>query len=175
MKKDFVMPILVLTLICLVVSGALAVVNDITHPVIQEASIQRAFEAKREMLPDAEDFILLEAEGLPYAVTEVYATPNSVGYIVAVTAQRGYGGDFYILCGINPNGEIIKSKVLSHTETMGLGTKVFDAAVVYEGMNKAQAAQVDTIAGSTITSRAYREAMKDALEAFDIIKGADNP
>ena len=34
MKKEFVMPILVLTLICLFISAALAITNNFTGPVI---------------------------------------------------------------------------------------------------------------------------------------------
>ena len=37
-KKDFVMPILVLTLICLVITAILAVTNNYTQPVIEKAA-----------------------------------------------------------------------------------------------------------------------------------------
>jgi electron transport complex protein RnfG len=169
MMKDFVMPIVVLSLICLLVSGALAVVNDITYPVIKEAAIERAFIAKQEIIPSAEDFVLIDSDEFPRAVAEAYRTSNDVGYIFTVSVI-GYGGDIRMLCGINNNGEIIKTTVLSHTETQGLGTIVFEhRAAAYAGMNYEQAMGLDAIAGSTITSVAYKRAVEYAFQAYEII------
>jgi electron transport complex protein RnfG len=173
MKKDFIMPVLVLTLICLLISGALALVNNITRPVIEEAAAERAYIAKREIIPEANDFILLiEMEGMPKTVTEVYETDNDTGYIFLVDAY-GYGGEIKLICGIDPDGRLIKSKILAHTETQGLGTIVFDRAVIYEGEDINFVYSLDAIAGSTITSNAYKNALTDAFAAFELIKGEE--
>ena len=168
MNKDFIMPVLVLTLICLIIAGSLALVNNITLPVIEKSAAERAYAAKREIIPEADEFILLEAEGLPKAVHEVYGTNNDTGYIFVVIVN-GYGGEVKIICGIDPEGKIIKSAVLAHTETQGLGTIVFEKAVAYEGLDK-NLAGIDAIAGSTITSTAYRNAISYAFEAFEIVR-----
>jgi electron transport complex protein RnfG len=170
MKNDFIMPVLVLTLICLIISGALALVNDLTHPIIEEAANERAEIARKEIIPEAEEFILIEAEGAPKAVREIYGTSNNTGYIFVVVTNKGYGGDIKIICGIDPDGKIIKSAVLAHTETQGLGTIVFERAVIFEGLNKNVAAEIDALAGSTITSTAYKNAILDAFEAFEIVR-----
>ena len=169
MKKDFIMPVLVLTLICLIIAGSLALVNNITQPVIEKSAAERAYAVKREIIPEADEFILLEAEGLPKAVHEVYGTNNNTGYIFVVFVS-GYGGEIKIMCGIDPEGKIIKSAVLAHNETQGLGTIVFENAVKYEGLDK-NLAGIDAIAGSTITSNAYRNAILYAFEAFEIVRG----
>jgi electron transport complex protein RnfG len=170
MKKDFIMPILVLSFICLIISGALAFVNSITRPVIDQAAAERAYEARKEILPQADEFVLVEVEDLPRSVTEVYATTNNVGFIITVTAH-GYGGDFKLICGISPEGTIIMSRVLSHNETQGLGTIVFDRAHAYVGKDK-NLDGIDAISGSTITFNAYKDGIRDAFEAFEIVKGA---
>ena len=170
MKKDFVIPILVLTLICLIMSGLLAAVNNITYPVIEEAAAERAEAAMREIIPEADGFFLHEGGGLPETVAAAYFTANNAGYIFIVNTY-GYGGEIRLICGIDPDGKIIKSKILSHAETQGLGTIVFDRAVGYEGQDIDFAYGLDAIAGSTITSNAYKSAILDAFAAFEIMEG----
>ena len=46
--KDFVMPIAVLTVICLVISAALAMTNMVTAPIIEETSRRNAEAARKE-------------------------------------------------------------------------------------------------------------------------------
>lgn len=172
MKKDFVLPILVLTLICLIMSGVLAIANSITQPVIENAAAERAEQARKEIIPQADEFVRLETENLPQTITEVYGTNNNTGFIFMITAS-GYGGEIKLICGIDPEGKIIKNAVLAHSETQGLGTAVFDKANEYEGKDK-NLDGIDAISGATITSNAYKNAIWDAFEAFKIIKEAQS-
>ena len=52
-KKDIVKSIVVLFVICLVVSAALAVVNSFTAPVSAANATERENEARRAVIPDA--------------------------------------------------------------------------------------------------------------------------
>ena len=173
MKKDFIQPILVLTLISLFISGLLAFGNSVTAPIIVTAAAERAENARKEIIPEADEFVLIEAEGLPKSVTEAYGTTNGTGYIFMITSPGGYGGDITLICGIDPDGKIIGTSVLDHKETQGLGTVVLNNAGVYEGLDKTLAAAVDATSGATITSRAHKNGIMDAFEAFDIIRGAN--
>jgi electron transport complex protein RnfG len=167
LKKDFVLPILVLSLICLLMSGALAAANMITRPLIEQAAAGRAEAAMKEIIPQAEEFIPLDIEeGLPKTVREIYEAGGGKGFIIIVSAQ-GYGGEMLLMCGITPDGKIIKSTVLSHSETPGFGDKVFAAA----NEREARGEPFDAVAGATISSRAYRNGLRDAVEAFEAIKG----
>ena len=170
-KNDFVLPIIVLTLICLFVSGALAVVNSFTQPVIEIAAAKRAYEARRDIIPQADDFETLEVYGLPKSVTDVYRATNNTGYIFMVTTI-GYGGEIKIICGITPDGKVIKAKVLEHSETQGLGTPIFEEphASQYWGSDKNQIEQVEAISGATITSNAFKYGIRDAFTAFEIVR-----
>ena len=171
MKKNFVLPILALTLICLIISAALAVTNNFTAPVIVKAAAERAEAARSEVIPEAAGFELMQVEGLPDTVAEVYKSTNNVGYIFMLTTS-GYGGDIKILCGIAPDGKIINTKTLQQTETKGLGSKITDDAFAAQFPGKdASLSGVDAISGATISSRAYIGAIQDAFAAYDSVKG----
>ena len=171
MKKDFVAPIVVLTLICLVISAALAVTNSFTEPVIVAAAAERAIQARLDIIPEADAFEPLSIDGMPAHIKEAYHTTNSVGYIF-VMAINGYGGDIEIICGISEEGKIITSMVLQHNETKGLGARVADAAfrVQFDGKDRALDG-VSAISGASISSKAYISAIEDAFEAFASASG----
>ncbi|NLT14257.1 MAG: FMN-binding protein [Clostridiales bacterium] len=171
MKKEFVLPILVLTLICLFISAALAITNNFTGPVIAKAAADRAEAARSEVIPEADSFELLQVEGLPQTVREVYKTTNNAGYVFMLTVS-GYGGDINIICGIAPDGTIISAKTLAHTETKGMGSKITEEPFAGQFPGKdASLEGVDAISGATISSRAYINAVKDAVAAYEIVKG----
>ncbi len=171
MKKDFVLPILVLTVICLVITAALAITDSFTGPVIAEAAARRAEEARNAIIPEAEGFEELTLDGLPAAVTEVYRATNGVGYVIALTTA-GYGGDMKLLCGIDPDGFLIACRTLEQSETKGIGTKAIDTLERVLPGSDAALEGVDAVSGATITSRAYINAVKDAYSAFEIAKEA---
>ena len=60
-KKDIVKSIVVLFVICLVVSAALAVVNSFTAPVSAANATERENEARRAVIPDAAEFKAVDA------------------------------------------------------------------------------------------------------------------
>ena len=169
MKDEFIMPILVLALICMFISGALAVVNNITYPVITRAAAGRAEQAQREIIPDAEAFVHIYAEGLPATIREVYETTNNKGFIFVIITS-GYGGEITIMCGIDPAGEIISCLTLAHTETKGISDPVFAMQSEYEGKNK-NLDGIESISGATISSNAYKNGILDAFTAFEMVKG----
>ena len=80
------------------------------------------------------------------------------------------------MVGVTPDGVVYNTSVLSHSETPGLGAKCnTDAKFMaqWEGFNPAEkilsvkkdGGDVDAITASTITSRAYTEAVKNAVAA----------
>ena len=171
MKKDFIAPIVVLTLICLVISAALAITNSFTEPVITAAAVERSAQARLEIIPDAEGFEELPLEGMPASVRGAFKTTNNVGYIF-ILASGGYGGDIEIMCGISMDGSIIKTKVLQHNETKGLGARVAEPAFGSQFDGKDSALEgVSAISGASISSKAYLGEIRDAFEAFAIVSG----
>jgi len=170
-KKDFILPIIVLSFVCLFVSAALAVVNSITSPVIIRADAERAAAARKELIPEADEFEIVRADGLPRSVTEVYKATNDTGFIFAVSVAA-YGREpIRLLCGVDPYGRIIRAAVLAHSETQGLGTPIFEEphAGQYWGRDAVGIEEIAAISGATITSIAFKKAMRDALTAFEIV------
>ncbi len=171
MKKDFVLPILVLRVICLLITGALAVTNNFTEPVITAAAAERAAAARQEILPKAGGFELMQLDGLPATVKEIYKTTNNAGYFFLLTAS-GYGGELKIICAIDSDGFIVGSKTLEQSETKGLGTKSIDKIESSIAGADSTLSGVDGVSGATITAKAYLGAVHDAFTAFEIAKEA---
>ena len=67
-KLGVIKSIAILVIICLVTSGALAVVNSYTSPVIQAAAEERENQARQSVMPDATDFEQLDVKNLPDGV-----------------------------------------------------------------------------------------------------------
>jgi len=167
------MPLLVLTMICLVVSGALALMDSVTHPIIVSAAAERAQAAMIDSIPSATGFEPIEPDSfdrLPATIKEMYKTTNDVGYIF-IAAVNGFSGDITVICGVDSDGRIISSSTLSHTETQGIGTILEQESFLepFEGLDS-RLEGIDTVTGATISTRAYISAIEDILQAFEIIK-----
>ncbi|MCL2764401.1 MAG: FMN-binding protein [Treponema sp.] len=171
MKNDFILPVLVLSLICFVVSGALAFINSKTQPVIEAAAKERAEKARRDIIPQADDFELLEIEGLPKRITDVYRATNNTGFVFMITTHGYAVEDIKLICGIDMDGKIIKTATLSQNETQGLGTPIFEQphAGQYWNRDKNGIESIAAITGATITSNAYKNGIRDAFMAFEIV------
>ena len=171
-KNDFVKPIVVLMLICLVISAALAFTNKVTAPLILQAEKDKAEAAQKDVLPEADSFTLMELSGLPSSVTEVYKAENGAGFVLMLTA-KGYGGPMKLICGIDADGLITACRTLSQTETQGLGTRTTEPDFRDQFVGKdSSLSGVDTISGATISSKAYIGAINDAFAAYEIAKEA---
>ena len=175
-REDFVKPIVVLTLICLVCAALLAYLNSVTRPVIEKTEAEIAEAARSEVLPDSGGFTLLDV-ALPEGsfVTEVYKAGNGSGYVFMVTGN-GYGGKgtMKLITSLDPEGNIIATKTLQHGETAGMGSKTADEPwrAQFVGVNAGTLDGVDTITGATISSNHYLNSMRSVFEAFDAVKEA---
>lgn len=171
-RADFVAPILVLTLICLLCSAILAFTNNVTAPIIEETEASIAAAARKDVLPEADDFTELSVElGEDSFVTAVYKANNGAGYVFMITCD-GYGGKgtMNLICGIGADGKLVGTKTLSHKETAGLGSKTADDD--FRGQFVGQDASlsgVDTITGATFSSNYYIEGIRSAFAAFDLV------
>ena len=167
MKKS-VKSTLVLVAICAVTAILLALTNAITAPTIKANQDKAANEALLQVMPNGQGFEKLDltAYTLPATVTDAYKEQGG-GYVFQLKTT-GYGSDFIIMCGVTPDGTISGTVCLSSTETLG-HEKTFGAN--FTGKNAAGVDAVDTISGATKTTQAYKNAMKDALNAAIILGG----
>lgn len=170
--KNYLKPVLVLAIICLVTSCILAVTNQKTAPVIEAAANAKVETLRKEVLPQADSFKQLTLDGLPGTVTGVYKADNGTGYVFTLTT-KGYGGDMSLICGMDQDGKITACQTLSQQETQGLGSRTTLPAFRDQFQGKDSSLEgVDTISGATISSTAYIKAIKDAFTAYGLAKEA---
>ena len=167
-------PIVVLCVICVVITGALAATNSVTAPIIMEATLEAQRLARMELLPEAEDFTRVDSVEVEN-VSDVYAASNGVGYVITSTA-KGYGGTMTVMTSFTPEGQIKQVKVTEAAETQGIGSNVSDSAAywaAYAGLdgtrNLVLNQDVDTYTGATISSRALNSAVNAAINAYNAI------
>ena len=171
MKKS-IKSIIVLVSISLVISLALAVTNYVTAPIIEKNESEAANKNLLVVLPDGGKFEKMDTSAytLPSAVSEVYKASNG-GYVFRLLTT-GYQPGFSIMCGISSDGKVVGSTVISSAETPNIGGVAADkVAVAIVGKNTSDIDGVDTVAGATKTTSAYRAAIKDALNAAIILGG----
>ncbi|NLY70709.1 MAG: RnfABCDGE type electron transport complex subunit G [Clostridiales bacterium] len=177
--KDLIAPSLVLVIICLVVTAALAITYQVTKPIIDQINLEKANIARAEVLPEgAEGFSPMENIELIDNAVEVYRADNGSG-MVFTTVDKGFGGDLTVMVGINSSGEIQGVKVTSHQETPGLGTKAMTVEHLsqYEGKvsissDPTDEDGIDAVTGATVSSNAIFRAVESALEQFEKLGGA---
>ena len=166
-------PIVVLSVICIVITGALALTNSVTQPIIEAATIAAQTAARKELLPEADDFT--KVEGLSVAnVVEAYTANNGVGIVVTSTG-KGYGGNITVMTAFTPEGTIKQIKVTEQAETKGIGSKVAGDPSFwtrFEGLEAKPLVlndDVDALSGATISSKALTAAVNSAIEAYNAI------
>lgn len=172
MKKS-IRSIIVLVSICAVVSILMALTNSVTAPIIAENDAKNANAALLQVLPDGGSFetVDMSAYTLPSTVTAVYRASNG-GCVVQLTTS-GYSSGMVIMCGINPDGTVSGSKILSSSETPSIGGEAAERfAPTLNGKTAEDIETVEIISGATKTTAAYRSAVKDALNTALILGGA---
>ena len=172
--KKSLKDVIVLVAICVVFTLGLALTNSITEPVITKRLNDLANAALLEVMPDGGDFEKVDLSGktLPATVEEVYEASNG-GYVFKLVVN-GFKPGMTLMVGVDANGAITGTKCISHQETSGYGTKVVEQYPnVLPGVTEATIDGVDAVAGATVTSNAYKNAMKDVFVAVAILGGKE--
>lgn len=153
--KEIIKLGLVLLAVCVVAAFALGLTNEVTKDKIEENTIIANREARQEVYPDADDFVLIASadeeasyEAHPSAgdfissnpeVAEVYKAMsggNHVGYVIKAL-PGGYGGPLEVVVGFALDGTLTGVRVGNHQETPGLGAKAKtpDFYLQYNGLS----------------------------------------
>ena len=166
--KKHLKSIISLTVICIVVAAALALTNYVTAPIIEKNAGAAANEALLVVMPDGGDFTAVDLSKytLPETVTEVFTASNG-GCVVKLKTSR-YGPDMIIMCGVDASGNVTGAVCLSSNETLG-HEKTFGETT--KGATIDTIDGLATISGATMTTGAYKNAVKDALNTATILGG----
>ena len=170
----------ILFAITLVAGILLGGVYEITKAPIAEQNEKAKQAAYRNVLAEAESFEEIAnndkycgvAQDFPAdEITEVVAGVKDgkiLGFVITVVAGDGYGGDIKYSVGIAADGTYKGTSILSISETAGLGmraktdpsflaqyndVKVEQFSVVKDGTGSSSDDKIDSIGGSTITSK----------------------
>lgn len=171
MIKTSYKSVVVLFSICLVVAALLAAVNFITAPLIEESERKAVEDSLRVVFPDGEEFTDATDTfiSLPDTVKTVYIAKKNGSAIGAVfeLSATGYASGMKIMCGVGEGGVITGVKCLSSGETLGYEKTFGD---MFFGKSASDAEDVDTVSGATLTTKAYKSAILDALKTFEYVE-----
>lgn len=178
---------LLLGVVALLASGALAVVSSATGPAIAAAEAKDLRDSLSEVLPAGmadndflKDTVDLQKDGKTVTIYRARHGSEMKAVLFKV-AERGYAGDIQVLMAVDMDGRTLGVRVLKHSETPGLGDKIEvkkdDWVLDFNGKSLADPVPekwgvrkdngvFDQFAGATITPRAVVKAVKGGLEFF---------
>ena len=174
--------VMTLFMVTLVSSAVLGFVYEMTKKPIEDALLNKRTMAFNIVLPEFDNEPLKDMYKVGVGKDTFNFYPgrkeNQITGVAVETASQGYGGEIKLIVGFLPDGSINEVAVLEHKETAGLGDKMIksksDWSVQFEGQHPEEfklsvtgdGGDVDAITASTITSRAYCEALQKAYNAL---------
>lgn len=177
---------IVLLLFTAIAGGILAVSNNFTAPIIAERERQESLAAFYDMFKEADDFIdvdeslLEEIKANNQTIREAYEAKKgdeTIGHAFKVVST-GFDGDITTVVGVNTDGTISGVKVVSHTETKGIGTRIEGEDFTSSFVGKATESELMPVAspsaenevlllsGATVSTKAVLVGVNGAREAF---------
>lgn len=179
---------LILFIITAIAASVLAVANNATSGIIAEVQEQENNKARQEVLPLAQSFVPLDEKEFEEIVLdndkvkEIYMGNSGSGELTGYTIKtvsKGYGGEIEIITGISIDGKVTGMKVVSHSETPGLGANATKPEFQNQFLEKLTSPsiavvksapkenEIQAIAGATITSKSVSDGVNIALDVFN--------
>ena len=174
--------------ICLVCAALPSSVNAMTAKRIARVQEQKTERAIAQVVPEFEgapvDTVVI-LDGTEYLVHKAMAGDSIVGYAIE-SVTPGFGGPINLMVGFSGDGKIYSTAVISHSETPGLGAKMTDDESYFRtqfvGKNPSEynlavskdGGDVDAITASTITSRAFTQAVAKAYNVYLAVTGSSS-
>lgn len=187
-KKDtFLNMVLALFLVTFFSAAILGFVYNITKTPIEKAAEKTQEDALKAILPEFNSLgkaqmVAPEDEGDSLEFFPAYNKSNElVGMAVKTTTNNGFSGLIEMMVGFKPDGNIFGYQILKHQETPGLGARMTtwfkdkthpkrniigkNPGKINFTVNK-DGGDIDAMTASTITSRAFLEAVKRAYKQY---------
>lgn len=167
--RDILRLALTLAVVGIVSALLLTVVNGWTWPVITERREAEYFQAVKEYFPDVENFETVEYEGDQYDL--IYNRSGRMLGVVGTIGQDGYDGVITYNLVVNREGEITGIRVISHSETPGLGDVITKPEFQNQFIGKTfedpirDGEDVDSVSGATVSTSAMIGSIRSALAA----------
>jgi len=186
-KQTLAYPALLMGIVALIVCSLLLLMNNLTTQPIADRQREDLTKLLDQVLPataydnqplDEKYQITIEGQAFAFYRAKLQ---GKVSAIVLFTQSAGYSGDISLLIAITADGALSGVRVLSHTETPGLGDKIelakSDWILGFNGLSlgnpdktgwavKKDGGQFDAFTGATITPRAVVKGIYSTLEQF---------
>ncbi|MEA1896667.1 MAG: RnfABCDGE type electron transport complex subunit G [Bacteroidota bacterium] len=184
-KKESTLANMIIALVAVTfaASTSLGFVYQLTKEPIAAAKLAKKMEAIQNVLPEFNNEPNMEVYKIPVDGDTLYFYPAKedgglVGTAIESFTNQGFTGKIKIMVGFMPDGSIYDVAVLEHKETPGLGDKmerkksnwglqfkgkdpkIFNVSVTKDG------GDVDAITASTISSRAFCDALNRAYNTY---------
>ena len=176
--KELVLPVIVLVVICLVCSALLAVLNDVTAPIIDANTKAETLAAYLSVLPEGTtDADLTEVTDITTPDVEGAVTTSAGAAAVKADASGYSGKDVTVYVAFDMDGTISNISVDASTQTTGIGSKVADESftsgfIGWNGGAVSSGNPVDGVASATYSSNAVFTAVNAAIDCYtNEIKG----
>ncbi|MBS0011046.1 MAG: RnfABCDGE type electron transport complex subunit G [Bacteroidales bacterium] len=181
--KNMLIALLVITFVA---SASLGGIYELTKEPIAAAKLEKKNNAIRQVIPDFDNIPTDEVYKKAVNGDTLYFYPGKqgedlVGTAVETYSKMGFSGSIRVMVGFLPDGSINDVAVLEHEETPGLGDKMekkkSDWSLQFQGKNPEtfrlsvtkDGGDVDAITASTISSRAFCDAVSRAYDNFKSI------
>ena len=152
--KEYIYPVVILTVIALVTTLLLAITNNVTT--------------------GSGSFSSSDGKA---NVTEYWTADNGSG-AVATVVTSSFGGDLTMMVGISSDGSISGVSVTSSSDTPGVGSKDADPDYLaqYKGLTSLKSenvkgGDVQYISGASVSGQAIHDGVYAALQAFASMGG----
>lgn len=180
-ESSFLNMVLTLFIVTGLAATALGFVYEYTKEPIAAAKLQAKLDAVSVVVPEfnnnpSEEMFTLESD---LGILECYPAKldgELVGTAISTVTKMGFSGEIKVMVGFKPDGSIYSSAPLEHLETPGLGTKMAEPKFKdqFKDLNPGttnmkvtkDGGVIDAITASTITSRAYCDAIQRAYDAY---------
>jgi electron transport complex protein RnfG len=189
--------VVVLAVIAMVSAGVLSVVYGTTSVIIEENAARALESSVYEVLPGVTRVEIIrrspnelrvddpkEMKEQEQRTTLIYQGLNDQGQVLGyafVGEANGYGGVIRVLVGVDENtDQILNIKILAHTETPGLGSRIEDESFRNRFVGKtvndpiAVNQDIDNLTGATVSSRAVANAVRQGFaDAVAVYRGGE--
>lgn len=186
-ESTFTNMVVTLLLVTGIAATALGFVYDLTKDAIEAAKLKAQAEAITKVLPSYDTLgepikVAAETEGDSLEIFPAYKGTDLVGVAIKTYTKKGFSGFISIMAGIDKSGNFSGYEILEHAETPGLGSKM---GVWFNNSEKPNqniigknpkttkfevtkdGGEIDAITASTISSRAFLDAMLRAYKTYE--------
>ncbi|HAF28570.1 MAG TPA: FMN-binding domain-containing protein [Bacteroidales bacterium] len=182
-ESTFMSMVLTLLIVTLVASAALGYIYEITKGPIAASKLAKLNNAIKQVVPEydtipGDEVYKMGIDGDTLVFYPAKKDGELVGTAISTFTNKGFGGNIKLMVGLLPDGTINNISVLEHKETPGLGDKMSkkksEWSIQFNGKNPSDfklkvtkdGGDVDAITASTISSRAFCDAVERAHKAY---------